>query len=67
MEGREDETLSYLDIDDEEVHDVIDDEFDVDSIDTTDLSDAVDLNEDLISEMFGVDDDDDLLDSDDDI
>ncbi|HBR02637.1 MAG TPA: DNA-directed RNA polymerase subunit beta [Ruminiclostridium sp.] len=65
IEGREDEATSYLDLDDEETRDVIDDEFEIDNLDAVEISDGDELNEDLIGDMFGeeeniADDDDDI-------
>ena len=66
IEGREDETLSYLDLDDEEGRDVIDEEFELDGLDSADISEGEELNEDMVGNMFGLDndmpedDDDDL-------
>jgi len=57
IEGREDETLSLLDLDDEEGQNVIDDEFEIDSLDIGDLPEGTELNEDLVSDLFGLDDD----------
>jgi len=63
IEGREDETFSLLDLDDEEGQNVIDDEFEIDSLDIGDISEGTELNEDIVSDMFGMDDD--LIDDDD--
>jgi DNA-directed RNA polymerase subunit beta len=57
IEGREDETLSLLDLDDEEGQNVIDDEFEIDTLDVGDISEGTELNEDIVSDMFGLDDD----------
>ena len=57
IEGREDETLSLLDLDDEEGQTMIDDEFEIDSLDIGDLPEGTELNEDLVSDLFGLDDD----------
>jgi DNA-directed RNA polymerase subunit beta len=63
IEGREDETTSYLDLDDEEGRDVIDDEFEMENIDVGEINEDDGLNEDIIGDMFGeednIDDDDD--------
>jgi DNA-directed RNA polymerase subunit beta len=40
IEGREDETLSLLDLDDEEGQNVIDDEFEIDTLDVGDISEG---------------------------
>jgi DNA-directed RNA polymerase subunit beta len=64
IEGREDETLSYLDLDDEEGRDVIDEEFEIDSLEVGDIAEGEELNEDLVGDLFGVDDD--IADEDDD-
>ncbi len=65
IEGREDETMSYLDFDDEEGKDLIDDEFEIDNVDITEFPEGGELNEDLVGNMFGVDDE--VSDDDDDI
>jgi DNA-directed RNA polymerase subunit beta len=67
IEGREDETLSYLDLDDEEGRDVIDEEFELDGLGIADISEGEELNEDLVSNMLGLDDVDLADDDDDDI
>ncbi len=65
IEGREDETASYLDLEDEETKDVIDDEFEIETISETEFNEAVELNEDLVTNLLGAgdlvsDDDDDI-------
>ncbi len=65
MEGREDETLSYLDLDDEEGRDVIDEEFGIDTLDVGEITDGDELNEDIVGDLFGIDDD--MVDDDDEI
>ncbi|MCX7774115.1 MAG: DNA-directed RNA polymerase subunit beta [Clostridia bacterium] len=65
IEGREDETMSYLDLDDEEGRDVIDEEFEIDSLEASDIAEGEELNEDMVGDLFGMDDD--IADEDDDI
>ncbi len=65
IEGREDETLSYLDLDDEEGRDVIDEEFGIDTLDVGEIAEGDELNEDIVGDMFGIDDD--MIDDDDEI
>jgi len=65
IEGREDETASYLDLEDEETKDVIDDEFEIETISETEFNEADELNEDLVTNLLGAgdlvsDDDDDI-------
>ncbi len=57
IEGKEDEALSYLDLDDEEGRDVIDEEFEIDGMDVTDLGEGDELNEELVGDLFGMEDD----------
>ena len=64
IEGREDETASYLDLEDEETKDVIDDEFEIETISETEFNEADELNEDLsptcLEQDLVSDDDDDI-------
>jgi DNA-directed RNA polymerase subunit beta len=65
IEGREDEGISYLDLDDEDGKDLIDEEFEIDNLDVSDFNEGSELNEDLVSDLFGAgdevpDDDDDI-------
>ena len=57
IEGREDESLSYLDLDDEDGQNVIDEEFEIDSLDIGDISEGNELNEDIVGDLFGLDED----------
>ena len=65
IEGREDETASYLDFEDEESKDVIDDEFEIDAISEAEFNAADELNEDLVTDLLGggdlISDDDDEI------
>ncbi|SHI92397.1 DNA-directed RNA polymerase subunit beta [Thermoclostridium caenicola] len=65
IEGREDETASYLDFEDEESKDVIDDEFEIDTISEAEFNAADELNEDLVTDLLGggdlISDDDDEI------
>ena len=63
IEGREDDTGSDFDLENDVVPNVIDDDFELDDLDT-DLSDADELNPDLIGKMLGVEDDYDDADDD---
>ena len=65
IEGREDEKLSYLDLDDEEGRDVIDEEFEIDTLEVGEIAESDELNEDIIGDLFGVEDD--IADDDDEI
>ena len=56
IEGREDETASYLDLEDEETKDVIDDEFEIETISETEFNEADELNEDLVTNLLGAGD-----------
>lgn len=65
IEGREDDTASYLDFEDEETKDIIDDEFEIDTISEAEFEEADELNEDLVTNLLGAgdlisDDDDDI-------
>jgi len=63
IEGREDETASYLDFEEEESKDVIDDDFEIDAISEAEFNAAEELNEDLVTDLLGggdlISDDDD--------
>ncbi|HOP72113.1 MAG TPA: DNA-directed RNA polymerase subunit beta [Thermoclostridium caenicola] len=65
IEGREDETASYLDFEDEESKDVIDDDFEIDAISEAEFNAADELNEDLVTDLLGggdlISDDDDEI------
>jgi len=67
IEGREDETMSYIDLEDEDSQNIIDDEFDLDSLDLDDIPEDAELDEDSVSQILGLDDDDDIIDDDDEI
>ena len=65
IEGREDDTASYLDFEDEDSKDIIDDEFEIDAISEEEFEEADELNEDLVTNLLGAgdlipDDDDDI-------
>jgi DNA-directed RNA polymerase subunit beta len=65
IEGREDDTASYLDLEDEETKDIIDDEFEISTISEAEFEKADELNEDLVTNLLGAgdlvsDDDDDI-------
>ena len=55
IEGREDEAMSYLDLEDEESKDLIDDEFEIDNLEVNDFNEGEELNEDLVGDLFGAD------------
>ena len=52
IEGREDETASYLDLEDEETKDVIDDELEIETISETEFNEADELNEDSVTNLL---------------
>ncbi|MGI6085175.1 MAG: DNA-directed RNA polymerase subunit beta [Acetivibrionales bacterium] len=66
IEGREDESISYIDFEDEEGRsvNVIDEEFEIDSLDIGDISEGTELNEDIVGDILGVDDDEEIDDDD---
>ncbi|NLX64084.1 MAG: DNA-directed RNA polymerase subunit beta [Clostridiaceae bacterium] len=64
IEGREDETMSYIDLEDEEAQNIIDDEFELDSMDLGDLPEDAELDEDSVGQILGLDDDDEIIDDD---
>ena len=66
IEGREDETMSYIDLEDEDAQNIIDDEFELDSLDLGDLPEDAELDEDSVGQILGLDDDD-IIDDDDEI
>ena len=66
IEGREDETISYIDLEDEDAQNIIDDEFELDSLDLGDLPEDAELDEDSVGQILGLDDDD-IIDDDDEI
>ena len=53
IEGREDDTASYLDLEDEETKDIIDDEFEISTISEAEFEKADELNEDLVTNLLG--------------
>jgi DNA-directed RNA polymerase subunit beta len=64
IEGREDENMSYIDLEDEDGQNIIDDEFEIDSLDISDLSEGTELDEDSVGDILGIDDNDDIADDD---
>jgi DNA-directed RNA polymerase subunit beta len=64
IEGREDENMSYIDLEDEEGQNIIDDEFEIDSLDLADLSEGTELDEDSVGNILGIDENDDIIDDD---
>jgi DNA-directed RNA polymerase subunit beta len=64
IEGREDENMSYIDLEDEEGQNIIDDEFEIDSLDISDLSEGTELDEDSVGNILGIDENDDIIDDD---
>ena len=64
IEGREDESMSYIDLEDEDGQIIIDDEFELDALDISDLSEGTELDEDSVGDILGLDDNDDIVDDD---
>ena len=58
IEGREDETMSYIDLEDEEGQNIIDDEFEIDSLDIGDIPEGAELDEDSVGQILGIEDED---------
>ena len=64
IEGREDENMSYIDLEDEEGQNVIDEEFEIDSLDISDLSEGTELDEKSVGDILGIDESEDVVDDD---